>query len=163
MSRFNLLLLIALILGIIVTGCNTQTQELKWQINDLEYLEAPGLNILVFHNSYPVGKQGGIEIIQHGDRIATNGYITVDLPAGQSFPRPDVAERTVSSEKEEISAKVSVPEFDFDYTIRVWPENGSIHMAIDLEKSIPEEWEGRTTFDMLLYPVPYRGKTFQGQ
>ncbi|MFC2124743.1 glycoside hydrolase family 9 protein [Bacteroidota bacterium] len=161
MSRLNLLLLFALILGIIVTGCNTQTQELKWQINDLEYLEAPGLNILVFHNSYPVGKQGGIEIIQHGDRIATNGYITVDLPAGQSFPRPDLAERTVSSEKEEISAKVSVPEFDFDYTIRVWPENGSIHMAIDLEKSIPEEWEGRTTFDMLLYPVPYRGKTFQ--
>ena len=32
-----------------------------WQVNDLEYFEAPGLSALVFHNVYPEGKQGGLE------------------------------------------------------------------------------------------------------
>ena len=103
MSRLKLSYLTAFTLSVILLSCTQESGEVKWKINDLEYFEAPGLNILVFHNTYPVGKQGGIEIIQHGDRVATNGYINVDLPPGQSFPRPDVAERTVSSDKKEIS------------------------------------------------------------
>ena len=161
MSRLKLSYLTVFTLSVILLSCTQESGEVKWKINDLEYFEAPGLNILVFHNTYPVGKQGGIEIIQHGDRVATNGFINVDLPPGQSFPRPDVAERTVSSDKREISAKISVPEFDFSYTIRVWPENEAIHLVVDLDKPIPEEWKNSVTFDMLLYPVPYREKTFQ--
>ena len=161
MSRIRLSYLITLTLTVILSGCTQETDEVKWEINDLEYLETPGINVLVFHNSYPVGKQGGIEIIQHGERVATNGYINVDLPSGQSFPRPDSAKREVSKEKQEISAKVSVPEFDFNYTIRVWPENESFHMVVDLDKPIPAEWENRATFEMLLYPVTYRGKSYQ--
>ena len=126
MSRIRLSYLIALTLTVILLSCTHETDEVKWEINDLGYLETPGINVLVFHNSYPVGKQGGIEIIHHGERVATNGYINVDFPPGQSFPRPDSAKREVSEEKQEISAKVSIPEFDFNYTIRVWPEGESI-------------------------------------
>lgn len=161
MSRFIFSHLFVLFLGFILIGCTPEVKQVKWEVNDLEYLEAPGLNVLVFHNSYPVGKQGGIEIIQHGERIATNGYINVDLPAGQSFPRPDSAERTVSEDRSEITAKVRVKEFEFNYEIRIWAENESVHMVVNLEKPIPDEWADRATFDLLLYPVPYRGKTYQ--
>ena len=43
-----------------------------------ESLEARGLSVLLFHNYYPDGKQGGIEIIQHGLRIATNGDLRLE-------------------------------------------------------------------------------------
>ena len=142
--------------------CTDTTEVTKWTIDSLEYLEAPGFNVLVFHNYYPVGKQGGIEFIHHDDRIATNGFITVDLPpGGRSFPRPETAERIVDRVNNTIIANVVTPDFDLDYSIRIWPENGKVHLAIDMKNPIPAEWKDKVTFDMLLYPVVYRGKTYQ--
>ena len=48
-------------------------------INEQEYLESKNLSVLVYHNIYPVGMQGGIEIIQHNRRTATNGNVSVDI------------------------------------------------------------------------------------
>ena len=70
-------------------GCGKKPGNLEWNINDLEYLEAPGFNVLVFHDYYPEGDQGGIEFIHHGERIAANGFINVELPAGERFPETD--------------------------------------------------------------------------
>ncbi|HRR56700.1 MAG TPA: hypothetical protein P5057_07010, partial [Acidobacteriota bacterium] len=33
------------------------------QLTDTEYLASPTLDVLFFHNSYPEGKQGGVEFI----------------------------------------------------------------------------------------------------
>jgi hypothetical protein len=60
----------------------------------------------------------------------------------------------------EIQAKVSAADFDFNYTIRIWPQNNTIHLAVDLDKPIPAEWKGKATFDLQLFPVTYQGKTF---
>ena len=141
--------------------CLSQETGVKWRINDLEYLEAPGMNVLAFHNSYPVGMQGGVELIHHGERIATNGFIIVDLPSDHSFPRPESSERKVVKENMEIQARVSVPTLDFNYTVRIWPEKGSVHLAVDLDAPLRDEWAGRATFDLLLYPVSFNGKTYQ--
>jgi len=37
-----------------------------WVLNAEEYFEKPGVSVPVFHDIYPEGKQGGIEIIEHG-------------------------------------------------------------------------------------------------
>ena len=100
------------LLMIINVQCGNMNDAIQWQINDLEYLETTGFNVLVFHNYYPVGKQGGIEFIHHDDRIASNGYINVDLPPGQSFPRPETAERKVDRENKIVEAKVTTEGFD---------------------------------------------------
>ena len=151
------------LLFIIITciRCADNDSNTEWKVNDLEYLETPGFNVLVFHDYYPEGKQGGIEFIHHDERVATNGYLSVDLPDGRSFPRPEKADRTVDLENNTITAKVSTPDFDLDYSIRIRPENKKVHLIIDLEKPIPEEWKDRVTFDLLFYPVAYRGKTYQ--
>ena len=94
------------------------------------------------------------------DRTASNGYINVDLTGTQRFPRPLTAERTVDKEKGEIKASVKVPEYNFNYDVRVWTENNSIHLVVDLEKPIPAEWEGKATFDLQLFPVNYTAKTW---
>ncbi len=156
----RLKLLIMLVPVLMLTGCNSESFRPDWTINDLEYLETQGFNVLVFHNYYPVGDQGGIEFVHHGERTASNGFINIDLPGNESFPRPEKADRVIDRERNEISARVSTTGLDFGYTLRVWPEAGSIHLAVDLDRPLPAEWEGRATFDLQLFPVTYRGKTY---
>ena len=144
----------------ILAGCGPKPTKTVWNITDQEYLETPGFNVLVFHDFYPEGDQGGIEFIHHGDRIASNGYLTARLPGGKQFPRPETAKREVNREDLQITANVDVPEFNFKYKIRVWPENSEIHLAVDLDKPLPAEWKDRVFFDLQLYPVSYFGKTY---
>ena len=81
--RSNLFHWSVLLLSVILLGCNPQSPEQKWTINELEYLQSQGLSVLAFHNFYSGGKQGGIEIIHHGDRIATNSCIRMARVAGR--------------------------------------------------------------------------------
>lgn len=141
-------------------GCAGDSGRTVWSVNDQEYLETAGFNVLVFNDYYPEGDQGGIEFIHHDKRTAANGFINVQLPDDQRFPQPVEAVRVADRDKKEISATVKVAEFDFGYTIRIWPDKGSVHMAVDLEKPIPASWKGIVTFDLQLFPVTYQGKTF---
>ncbi|MBS0001378.1 MAG: glycoside hydrolase family 9 protein [Cyclobacteriaceae bacterium] len=150
-----------LLLLLISVRCDQKSRNQAWSVNEYEYLEAPGFNVLVFHNDYPVGKQGGIEFIHHDDRIATNGFIQVDLPSGGNLPMPESAERKVDTENRIITASIKTPGSFLDYDIRVWPAEGAVHMAVDLKKPIPSEYKNKVRFDLLLYPVAYRGKTYQ--
>lgn len=68
----------------------TATHAQNLQLNDLEYFERQGVNVLVFSNSFNGGfndeKNSGIEIIHHGVRTvqggitATIGDVTVGWP-----------------------------------------------------------------------------------
>ena len=58
--------------------------ELK--LNDKEYFEMPGLNVMAFQDIYPEGHQAGVSIIQNGVRVATNGDIRLDPTPGQWQP-----------------------------------------------------------------------------
>ncbi len=59
-------------------------------INDQDYFEMPGLNVLVYHNTFLEGHQGGVEIIQHGQRVATNGELRLSPAPGQWQPVPEI-------------------------------------------------------------------------
>lgn len=48
-----------------------ESQQIR--LNSKEYFSAPGFSFLVFHNDYQVGFQGGLQIIQNGDRILDSG------------------------------------------------------------------------------------------
>jgi len=153
-----------IILAIIIVfgwGCSTTTTNDQWGINDHEYLEKPGLSVLAFHNFYPSGKQGGIEIIQHGERVATNGFIRMDRVNGKRFSYPEEAIREVDKENQIIKCTVSYEDFDFQYTIRTWPEGDQIHLAVDLDKPIPPEWENKLNFALEFYTPHYFGNSFQ--
>lgn len=52
------------------------------RLNDLEYLEMPGLDVMLAHDYYPEGHQGGVGIIQNGLRVATNGDLRLDRTPG---------------------------------------------------------------------------------
>src|SRR5580704_14748293 len=66
-------------------------------LNDLDYFETQGLSVLAYQNSFhPVfrdQKLGGIEIILHGERIATDGEVRLEPTPEQWDPVPTLASR----------------------------------------------------------------------
>jgi endoglucanase len=59
-------------------------------LNDQDYFEMPGLNVLFYHNTFPEGHQSGVEVIQHGERTATNGELRLSPAPGQWQPVPEI-------------------------------------------------------------------------
>src|SRR5690349_21444438 len=79
------------------------------RINELEYLEMPGLNVMLAHDYYPESHQGGVGIIQNGLRVATNGDLRLEPTPGQWQPTPAVGKRMVDKQKQEVSVRYEYP------------------------------------------------------
>jgi hypothetical protein len=146
------------------------------RLNELEYLEMPGLNVMLAHDYYPEGHQGGVGIIQNGLRVATNGDIRLDRTPGQWSPVPKVGPRIVNRETGEISVHaefpdearnrkgfnpIEYPDVRFGYTVRVKPEGASFRIIVDLDAPLPDAWAGRAGFNLELFPAILFGKTYQ--
>ena len=78
------------------------------RLNDLEYFESRGLNVLVFSNWYndlfSDSKMSGIEIIHHGVRTATNGDVRLNPTPEQWDPIPQFVKRKVDKNAGTIEA-----------------------------------------------------------
>src|SRR5574344_1709776 len=87
----KLLLLTAFTLSLAV-GNSAKAQDLK--VNDLDYFETRGVNVLVYSNLFTGGfndeKNSGIEIIHHGVRTAQGGAIRLSSTPEQWDLVPDV-------------------------------------------------------------------------
>ena len=59
-------------------------------LNKEEYLENQGVNVMLAHDFYPEGHQGGVGVIQNGMRVATNGDIRLEPTPGQWAAIPKV-------------------------------------------------------------------------
>lgn len=159
--RKHLYEFIQLIILFSMTGCVQNPPNGNWTISSQEYLEKHGLTVLAFHDFYPVGRQGGVEIIQHGERVATNGFIRMRQAEGRRFGDPERAVRIVDRKKNLITATVEYKDYDFKYSVRIWPEGDNIHLAVDLDKPVPAGWAGKLNFEMEFYPPIFFGKSFQ--
>ena len=132
----------------------------RWVVNELEYFEAPGLSVLVFHDIYPEGKQGGLEIIQHGERIATNGDLRLEPTPGQWAPLPKFVKREVDAKNGVIKARLSFIDKTLDYVVCVWGDGDSLHVRVDLDRPLPTDLSGKMSFNLELFPGAYFGKTY---
>lgn len=144
-------------------------------INEQEYLEMRGLNVMLAHDFYPESHQGGVGIIQNGIRVATNGDLRLEPAPGQWQPVPKVGERQVDREKQEISVRMSYPDpaknrkgfnpieypdLDFSYTLKVVPQGKSFKILVDLDEPLPEEWVGKVGMNIELFPGILFGKSY---
>ncbi|TVR56944.1 MAG: glycoside hydrolase [Spirochaetaceae bacterium] len=151
------------------------TADETLRLNELEYLEMPGLNVMLAHDYYPESHQGGVGIIQNGLRVATNGDVRLDRAPGQWSPVPRVGPRVVDRTTGEISVTMSFPDeeknrkgfnpieypdVELSYTIRVVPDGRAFRIVVDLETPVPAEWVGRVGFLLEFFPGYLFGKTF---
>ena len=130
-------------------------------VNEHGYLERPGLGVLIFHNFYPEGKQGGVEIIQHEERVASCGDLRLQTAPGQWDPLPKVGERSVDTERAVISVPVSFEQAGICYKVTVCPEGQGFRVRVDLDAPLPSEWVGQAGFNLELYPSAFFGKSYQ--
>src|SRR4029078_1726012 len=79
------------------------------RLNNLEYLEYQGVNVMLAHDFYPESHQGGVGVIQNGIRGATNGDIRLEPTPGQWQPTPSVGKRMIDKQKQEVSVRYEYP------------------------------------------------------
>jgi endoglucanase len=125
-----------------------------WTLNEREYFEAPGISLLVFHNQPYSRRQSGLEIIQHGQRVATNGGLRL---AGRHQCE---AARTVDRGRGLAVVSLRYPESGVEGTLRIAPEGKSLRIVLDLARPLPSALEGRASFELLLFPAAYFGRTY---
>jgi endoglucanase len=156
-------------------GQQTNNVADDFHINDLEYLERLGANVMLAHDFYPESHQGGVGIIQNGIRMATNGDLRLEPTPGQWQPVPKVGPRVVDRAKNEISVKMSYPDASKDrkgfnpiiypdlnmsYTLKVIPQGKSFKIVVDLDQPIPAEWVGKVGMNIELFPGILFGKSY---
>ncbi len=145
------------------------------QLNDLEYLQYQGVNVMLAHDFYPEGHQGGVGVIQNGQRVATNGDIRLEPTPGQWQPIPKVGKRMVDVNNQQISVHmhfpdssidrkgfnpVIYPDLKFGYTTRVEPAGKGFRIIVDLDAPLPDSWIGKVGFNFELYPGILFGKSY---
>ncbi len=144
-------------------------------LNEQEYLEYQGVNVMLAQDYYPESHQGGVGIIQNGLRVATNGDLRLEPTPGQWQPTPKVGKRSIDKNHGEISVQMSFPneEIDrkgfnpiiypdlrFSYTVRVQPAGKGFKIIVDLDEPLPGNWIGKVGFNFELFPQVLFGKSY---
>ncbi|MEO1010285.1 MAG: glycoside hydrolase family 9 protein [Bacteroidota bacterium] len=147
----------------------------EFTINQQEYLEMRGANVMLAHDFYPESHQGGVGIIQNGIRVATNGDLRLEPAPGQWQPVPKVGKRQVDRETQRISVRmeypdesknrkgfnpIEYPDLELSYTLSVTPQGKSFKIIVDLDEPLPEEWVGQVGMNLEFFPGYLFGKSY---
>ena len=134
------------------------------RLNELEYFEARGLNVLVFSNWYndlfSDSKMSGVELLHHEVRTATNGDVRIDPTPEQWDPIPQFVERRIDKNAGSIEAVLKYPAYDFEYSVRVVAENDGVLLTVHLEKPLPKVLAGKAGFNLEFLPSAYFRKAY---
>jgi endoglucanase len=159
MRRKTFLLTIVLFLAIIN---QTWCQELK--INDLDYFEAQGVNVLVYNNLFTGGfndeKNAGIELIHHGVRTAQGGAVRLSNTPEQWDLVPEISARKVDRASKSIEATLRYKDYDFECRVVVAAKGKGVEMSVYLDKPLPKALEGSAGFNLEFLPSQYWGKAY---
>ena len=174
--RYFLCSLLALALAAAGRAAPAQAPDEVLSINDQDYLEMTGLNVMLAHDFYPEGHQGGVAVIENGQRVATNGDLRLEPTPGQWQPTPLVGERKVDRAAQEISVRMSYPDPSRDrkgfnpitfpdlkmgYVVKVKPAGPSFRIIVDLDEPLPAAWVGKVGFNFELFPGILFGKSYE--
>ena len=135
-----------------------------FKLNDLEYFEERGANVLVYSNIYNGGfcdeKLAGIEIIQRGERISTGGGIRLMNTPEQWDIYGTMTKRTVNRDENYIEIELTYEDYGFTSRIRVQPKDKGCLMQVYLDKPVPENLVGKAGMNLEFFPASYFGKNY---
>ncbi len=150
--------------GFFAAGLGAQTAPAGLHLNSQDYFEMQGLSVLVYQNSFhPVfrdQKLGGIEIILHGQRIATDGEVRLQPTPEQWDPVPTLSDRKRGPAPDQLIASSGYPDLSFSYRLEVTAEPGGFRVAIHLDRPLPPMLLGKAGFNLDFLPTSYFGKSY---
>ena len=136
----------------------------SFSINELEYFEKTGSNVLVYSNIYNGGfcdeKLAGIEIIQRGERLATGGGIRFMNTPEQWDIYAEMTNREVNRDENYIEVELTYEDYDFVSKIRVTPNDEGVLMQVYLDKPVPANLVGKAGMNLEFFPASYFGKNY---
>ena len=155
-------LTVLLLFNCLLLSVSAVAQDLK--LNDQEYFERQGVNILVFSNSFNGGfndeKNSGIEIIQHGVRSVQGGAVRLNNTPEQWDLVPKMTSRKVNREEGSIEVAMRYDDYDFDSRVVVTAKGKAVEIAVWLDKPVPDALAGEAGFNLEFLPSKYWLKTF---
>ncbi len=151
-----------LILAGLFAASFSQAQGLR--LNDLDYFERQGVNVLVFSNSFNGGfndeKDSGIEIIHHGVRTAQGGAIRLNNAPEQWDLVPTLIDRKVDKAHNAIEISMRYEDYDFDSRVVVTGKGNAVEISVYLDKPVPQAIAGEAGFNLEFLPSQYWLKTY---
>ena len=135
------------------------------------YYSREGVDVMAFNDFYPEGHQGGISILMHGRRVASNGDIRFEPTPGQWQPVPKQLDRKVedgrimttlcfpdSSRHFTGFNPMIYPDVQLTYTVTLEPFGRGFVVTVDLDRPVPEALAGRAGFNLEFFPGDLFGK-----
>jgi endoglucanase len=146
----------------LLCGCPLLAADLH--LNDLDYFESQGLSILAYQNTFhPVfrdQKLGGVEIILHGERIATDGEVRL-LPTPEQWDAvPKFTARKHGPVADQLIAYSGYPDLSLSYRLELTAEGQGIRVAVHLDQPLPAALVGKAGFNLDFLPTAYFGKSY---
>lgn len=142
-----------------------------FKLTENGYFKNQGVDVMAFDDIYPEGHQGGVSIIMHGNRVATNGDIRLEATPGQWQPVPKQLNRVLGDNS--ITATLCYPDssrhltgfnpmiypdIQFNYDVKVVSKGSQIEITVDLDRPIPEPFIGKVGFNLEFFPGSLFGK-----
>ncbi|MCQ2159612.1 MAG: glycoside hydrolase family 9 protein [Bacteroidales bacterium] len=145
-----------------MASLNAGAQSMK--MNDLEYFEKTGSNVLVYNNIYNGGfcdeKLAGIELIQKGERIGTGGGIRLMNTPEQWDIYGTMTNREVNRAQNYVEVELTYEDYNFVSKIRVTPKDAGVLMQVFLDKPVPASLVGKAGMNLEFFPASYFGKNY---
>ncbi|KQN03213.1 glycoside hydrolase [Sphingomonas sp. Leaf230] len=128
-------------------------------LNATGYYEAPAANVLVFSNWYDGlfadSKISGVEIIQQGERIATNGDVRLSSTPGQWDAIGRLVDRKIDAATGAITVTLEYPDYNWRYRVRSEKRGGAVAVSVILDQPVPAALAGKAGFNLEFLPAAY--------
>lgn len=149
---------------LLVPGGAAHAQPPALAVSANQTLEGRGLSVIVEQNKFsPIffdEKNAGIQMILHGDRIATDGEVRLNPTPEQWDPVPAFVDRTVGPEAGQLIVRSAYPDAGLAYRVKVTAEGEGFRIAVDLDQPLPAKLAGKAGFNLDFLPTAYFGKTY---
>src|SRR5579883_1562258 len=133
-------------------------------VTEKNYLDTQGFSVILYESTYhPIfvdQKNTAMEMILHGQRIATNGDVRL-MPTPEQWDLvATLRGRQADAANNRLTAELAFPTFDLSYTLEVAAEPGGVKVSINLDKPLPQRLAGRAGFNLEFLPSLYMGKAY---
>src|SRR6201998_1929676 len=159
LTRLDVCLLLALTSATSLFGA-----DFAMKVADKNYLDTQGFSVFLYDSTYhPVfvdQKNTAMEMILHGQRIATNGDVRLMRTPEQWDLVATLKGREADKANNRLTANLAFPTFDLSYTLEVAAEPGGVKVSINLDKPLPQKLAGRAGFNLEFLPSIYMGKAY---
>src|SRR5215475_9237127 len=137
---------LAVVLAVLVCCWSLYGADINMKVTDNGYLNTQGFSVILYQSTYhPVfvdQKNTAMEMILHGQRIATNGDVRL-MPTPEQWDLVATLKgRHTDKENNRLTADLAFPTFDFSYTLEVAAEPGGMKVSINLDKPLPQKLAG---------------------